>query len=79
MIAVELVADRGSKQPFERSRHVTERLVTAAFDRGLTVYPASGGLGSEGDAIMFGPPFVIMDQELARMVEIVVEAVEAVL
>ena len=79
MIALELVADRGSKQPFERGRRVTESLVTAAFDRGLTIYPASGGLGSEGDAIMLGPPFVITDQELARTVEIVVEAVEAVL
>ena len=79
MVGIEFVADRVSKRPFPRSGRVTERLVAKALDLGLTVYPASGCAGVEGDAIMLGPPFVIEDAEMQRAVEIVAEAAEEVL
>ena len=79
MIGVEFVADRATKRPFPRLERVTERLVQQALDLGLTVYPASGCAGSEGDAIMLGPPFVIGEQEMQRAAEKVAEAVETVL
>jgi adenosylmethionine-8-amino-7-oxononanoate aminotransferase len=75
MIGVELVADRATKGPFERSARITESLVAKAFELGLIVYPASGCAdGKVGDAIMFGPPFVITDDEIEQAVGMFTDA-----
>ena len=70
MIGVELVADRAGKAPFNRAARVTERVLAAAKERGLLLYPASGCAdGIHGDAVMLGPPFVVTDEEIAAIVE----------
>jgi adenosylmethionine-8-amino-7-oxononanoate aminotransferase len=70
LVAVEIVADRVSKEPFDRSRTVTERLLDACLENGLIVYPASKGAdGINGDAILFGPPLTISDPEVDSVVE----------
>jgi adenosylmethionine-8-amino-7-oxononanoate aminotransferase len=80
MIGVELVADRNTKEPFERSRRITEQVIAAAFDLGLTLYPAIGCAdGKSGDAIMLGPPFVITNDELEQAVDLFADAVRAAL
>ena len=67
---VELVADRESRMPFPRASGVTEKVVAAAFDAGLLVYPATGNAnGIDGDQILLGPPFTTTDDELALIVE----------
>lgn len=77
--AVELVADRGTKQPFDRSERVSERVVAAAFECGLTVYPCSSAVdGRIGDAVLLGPPLSVTDAELDGMLERLVAAVHAV-
>ena len=43
LMAVEFVADRSSKAPFDRTERVAERVAEAAFDRRLTVYPVQFG------------------------------------
>jgi adenosylmethionine-8-amino-7-oxononanoate aminotransferase len=69
LVAVELVADRGSKEPYERSAAVTESLLAAARDLGLLLYPASKGVdGVNGDAVLIGPPLVISDDEIDQVV-----------
>ncbi|MDQ3218020.1 MAG: aspartate aminotransferase family protein [Actinomycetota bacterium] len=80
MAGIELVADRGTKAPFSRGERVTERVVAAAFERGLLLYPSRGCAdGVNGDLVMLGPPFVISDAELVETVELLRGAVEGVL
>jgi adenosylmethionine-8-amino-7-oxononanoate aminotransferase len=70
MVGVELVQDRESKQPFDRSAAVAERVVSAARDAGLLLYSSTGCAdGTNGDLLMLGPPFVITDAELTEAVE----------
>jgi adenosylmethionine-8-amino-7-oxononanoate aminotransferase len=70
MIGIELVADRQTKAPFARAEHVTEGVLAAARESGLLLYPSPGGAdGTNGDAFMLGPPFVITDEELTEAVE----------
>jgi adenosylmethionine-8-amino-7-oxononanoate aminotransferase len=80
LLAVELVADRGSKRPFPRTDRVAERIVAAAFERLLTVYPCGSAVdGSVGDAVLLGPPLCVGDAELREMTDRLVAAVHAVL
>lgn len=77
--AIELVADRDSKEPFDRAERVSERIVAAAFERDLTVYPCSSAVdGRVGDAVLLGPPLSVTDAELDAMLERLVDAVRAV-
>ena len=69
MIGVELVQDRTTKAPFPRNARLTERVVAAAKDGGLLLYSSTGcANGTDGDLVMFGPPFVITDEELGEAV-----------
>jgi adenosylmethionine-8-amino-7-oxononanoate aminotransferase len=80
MAGIEFVADRDTKAPFSRNERVTERIVAAALERGLLLYPSTGcadGVG--GDLVMMGPPFVISEAELEETVELLEGAVEEVL
>lgn len=78
--AVELVADRDTKLPFDPSERVSERIVAAAFERGLTVYPCSSAVdGRVGDAVLLGPPLSVTGDELDAMLDRLVDAVRSVL
>ena len=78
LVALELVEDRGSRRPFPRAARVTESIVREARDRGVLVYSGTGGAdGTDGDMILLGPPFIVTDDELERMADVLVEAVEA--
>jgi len=80
LIAVEFVSDRGSKAPFDRRHRVAERIVDAAFERRLTLYPCGSAVnGSVGDAVLLGPPLCVSPKELAEMTERLVDGVRAVL
>jgi hypothetical protein len=79
LIGVELVADRETRAPFPRADRVTERVVRAARDEGLLLYSGTGlADGTNGDAILVGPPFVITASELDRLVDILAAAIGAV-
>jgi adenosylmethionine-8-amino-7-oxononanoate aminotransferase len=76
MVAVELVEDVATKRPFPRSERLTERVVAAARASGLLLYSSTGCAdGTDGDLVMFGPPFVISDDELNEAVEKTVAAI----
>jgi adenosylmethionine-8-amino-7-oxononanoate aminotransferase len=78
LVAVELVSQRNTKRPFARSDAVTERVLAAARDQGLLVYPASKGVdGVNGDAVLLGPPLTISPEEIALTVERLVAAIAA--
>ncbi len=76
---VELVGDRESRLPFPRASQVTESVVRAARDAGVLLYWGTGNAnGTDGDQILLGPPFVVTDAELERIVDVLGNAIEAV-
>jgi adenosylmethionine-8-amino-7-oxononanoate aminotransferase len=80
LVGVELVADRASREPFPRSERVTERVVRAAREAGVLLYSGTGlADGTNGDSLLIGPPFVIGDEDLATIVEVMAASIEAAL
>jgi adenosylmethionine-8-amino-7-oxononanoate aminotransferase len=78
--AVEFVADRRTKEPFARADGVTERIASAAFERGLTVYQCTSAVdGNVGDAVLLGPPLSVTEDDLDEMVDRLVASVLATL
>jgi adenosylmethionine-8-amino-7-oxononanoate aminotransferase len=79
MIGIELVQDRKTKQPFDRTAAVTERVLAATRGVGLLLYPSTGCAdGTNGDLVMLGPPFVITDAELTEAVEKTAAAIASI-
>ena len=77
MVGVELVADRETRAPFPRAARITESVVRAARDRGVLLYSGTGNAnGVDGDMLLLGPPFVVTDPELDRIVEVLAESVD---
>ncbi len=78
LLGIELVEDRAARAPFPRAARLTERLVAAARERGVLVYSATGcPNGIDGDLLVLGPPFVVTDEELDRIVDGVGGAIES--
>ena len=79
LLGIELVEDRDTRRPFPRAARVTERVLAAARERGVLVYSGTGPAnGVDGDVIVLGPPFVVTDAELARVIAVVSDAIEGV-
>jgi adenosylmethionine-8-amino-7-oxononanoate aminotransferase len=83
MAAIELVADRDTKRPFDVAGRVSWRIGDAALDRGLITYPLQGCIdGVEGDMVKLTPPLCITGEqvdELAAILDDALTAVEAAL
>jgi len=78
LVGLELVDDRETRRPFPRAARLTATLVRAARDRGVLVYSGTGTAnGLDGDTILLGPPFVVTDDELVRIADVVAESVAA--
>jgi adenosylmethionine-8-amino-7-oxononanoate aminotransferase len=78
MIGVELVRDRSTKEPFPRSERAAERVLAAAKELGLLLYPGTGCAdGTNGDLVMAGPPFTLSDDDAGLLVERAAEAIGA--
>ena len=77
--AVELVADRATKQPFEPALKVHAKVKKAAMDAGMLCYPMGGTIdGARGDHVLLAPPFIISDDELDLLIGRLTEAVNTV-
>ena len=75
---IELVADRGTKQPFDPALKLHARIKANAMARGLMVYPMGGTIdGQRGDHVLLAPPFIVGDAELDVIVERLQGAVDA--
>jgi adenosylmethionine-8-amino-7-oxononanoate aminotransferase len=76
--AVELVADRGTKQPFDPALKLNARVKREAMARGLLVYPMGGAAdGARGDHVLLAPPFIVDAGVLDTIVERLGEAIDA--
>jgi adenosylmethionine-8-amino-7-oxononanoate aminotransferase len=80
LVAMELVADRETKAPFDPALATHQRAKDDAFERGLLIYPGGGTIdGRNGDHILLAPPYNVTDDELERIVDLLAETVDAVL
>ncbi|CDX52130.1 Uncharacterized aminotransferase C1771.03c [Mesorhizobium plurifarium] len=78
--AIELVADRGSKEPFDPALKLNARIKREAMHNGLMVYPMGGTIdGARGDHVLLAPPFISTSQEIDAIVERLGDAVHAAL
>ena len=79
LLGVELVADRETRAPFPRSERVTERVLGAGREAGVLLYSGTGlADGTNGDAIVLGPPFVVTDEEMIAIANRLTAAIEQV-
>jgi adenosylmethionine-8-amino-7-oxononanoate aminotransferase len=77
-MAIELVADRATKAPFEPGLKLHAAVKRAAFARGLIVYPMGGTVdGTRGDHVLLAPPFIVEAATVDTIVERLGEAVDA--
>ncbi|MDM0059374.1 aspartate aminotransferase family protein [Variovorax fucosicus] len=76
---VELVADRGSKAPFDPSVKVHALIKQDAMARGLLCYPFGGTVdGRLGDHVLLAPPYIATRQDLQRIAALLAESIDAV-
>ncbi len=76
LCGLEFVKDPRSKEPFPLSLGVANRVIRRAFEKGLMIYPAIGGIeGVAGDAVIVAPPLVITREEIDRLLTILRDAI----
>jgi adenosylmethionine-8-amino-7-oxononanoate aminotransferase len=75
---IELVADRGTKEPFDPARKLHARTKREAMTRGLLVYPMGGTAdGRRGDHVLLAPPFIVDAATVDMIVERLGDAIDA--
>jgi adenosylmethionine-8-amino-7-oxononanoate aminotransferase len=75
---IELVADRGSKEPFAPALKLHARVKREAMAGGLMVYPMGGTIdGARGDHVLLAPPFIVNEAQVDLIVERLGDAVDA--
>jgi adenosylmethionine-8-amino-7-oxononanoate aminotransferase len=79
-LALELVKDRTTKEPFEAERGLAERIRVRGMENGLICYPMGGTVdGKRGDIVMISPPFIVEEAHVFELVEKLGRTVEDVL
>jgi adenosylmethionine-8-amino-7-oxononanoate aminotransferase len=71
--AVELVRDRATAEPFPKEARLTSKVVAAGLSEDVFFYP--GGTDPARDVITLGPPFVITEAEIDRLVDVLASAI----
>jgi len=80
LLALELVRDRDTKEPFAPERKLHAAIKAQAMARGLLVYPMGGTIdGRHGDHVLLAPPFIATAADLSEIVSRLSEAVDAAL
>ena len=76
--AIELVADRAGKAPFDPALQLHAKIKAQAMARGLMVYPMGGTLdGRRGDHVLLAPPFIVTRSDVDEIVARLADAVDA--
>ena len=71
-VGIEFVEDRDSKAVFDPARGIHRRMKQFAFDNGLICYPMGGTIdGQRGDHVLLAPPFIISDEQIDELVDLV--------
>jgi adenosylmethionine-8-amino-7-oxononanoate aminotransferase len=75
LLGIELVQD-ARKTPFPRSRKLAESIVRKAFERGIILLSGHGLEGGVvGDLLMLAPPFIIQEEEIRQVYEVLEELI----
>jgi adenosylmethionine-8-amino-7-oxononanoate aminotransferase len=78
--AIELVADRASREPFDPGLKLHQRIKAAAFENGLACYPAGGTAdGRRGDHVLLAPPYIATSDDIDMIVDRLGSAVDRAL
>ncbi len=76
--AIELVAERTDKRPFDPSLKLHARIKARALADGLICYPGGGTVdGRNGDHVLLAPPFIVEPGHIEQIVETLGRAVDA--
>ncbi len=68
-IGLELVEDRATKQPFDPTLGLPEKVKAAAFEAGLICYPMGGTIdGRNGAHVLLAPPFIMEEAHIDLIV-----------
>ena len=77
-IGVEFVRDRETKEPFDPTEKLHNKVQLEAMDRGLLCYGMGGTIdGQRGDHVLLAPPYNLGDTEQGELVNTFVAAVAA--
>ncbi|MGF6470222.1 aspartate aminotransferase family protein [Paraburkholderia sp. BR13444] len=77
-VGVELVKDRGTKEPFDAKLKLHATIKREAFARGLMVYPMGGTVdGKSGDHVLIAPPFICTARDIDEIVSRLDDAIGA--
>jgi adenosylmethionine-8-amino-7-oxononanoate aminotransferase len=68
LVAVELVRDRRTLEPFPKEAQITGKVVGAGLSQDVFFYP--GGSDPARDVIVLGPPFIVGEPEIDRIAEV---------
>lgn len=77
-MAVELVQDRATKQPFDPKRKLHAAIKAQAMEHGLLCYPMGGTIdGQFGDHVLLAPPFIVTRDDVEQIVSRLAKAIDA--
>jgi adenosylmethionine-8-amino-7-oxononanoate aminotransferase len=77
---LELVADRGTKEPFDPALKLNARIKARGMERGLICYPGGGTVdGKRGDHVLLAPPYIVTDAHVAEIVDKLGDSIGAAL
>jgi adenosylmethionine-8-amino-7-oxononanoate aminotransferase len=66
LLAVELVKNKATREPFEKEENISERVRQAALSENVLTYPSQGCVdGLRGDHVLLAPPFILTAGESA--------------
>jgi adenosylmethionine-8-amino-7-oxononanoate aminotransferase len=69
-LALELVQDRRTKEPFAAELKLAERIRVRAMQNGLVIYPMGGVVdGKRGDNVMIAPPFIFGEKHVFELID----------
>jgi adenosylmethionine-8-amino-7-oxononanoate aminotransferase len=78
--AIELVADRAGRTPFDAGLKLNQRIKATAFEGGLGCYPAGGTAdGRSGDHVLLAPPYISTSDDIDMIVDRLGRAVDGAL
>lgn len=79
MAGIEFVKDKTTKEPFQPSAQIAERVTVRALDRGVVFYPGTGCVdGNAGDHILITPPLVVSRDDIDWIIDALAYAIERV-
>lgn len=69
LLALELVQDRNSRQPFSPALEAHNLLTDEASETGLVIYPRRPINGLKGDHVLIAPPLIINEHQIEELLD----------